>query len=84
MKLTDKIVKKFGVDKVLHFMGGALITAICAIFGFTGAIVGASAAIILSFVKEAVFDTEFDRADLAAGCLGAVVAFGIAALILLL
>lgn len=28
MKLIDNILKKFGVDKILHFLVGALATAI--------------------------------------------------------
>lgn len=38
MKLTDLIVKIFGSDKVMHFLGGAWIVALATPFGWWGSI----------------------------------------------
>lgn len=69
MKFTDKLVTKFGVDKMLHFLVGAWITANFSIYGWYGLILGFIITIILSLIKEIV-DTIFDINDIVAATLG--------------
>ena len=68
MKLTDKIVKKFGHDKLLHFLVAAWVVSVCSLYG-----VGCIAWIIiilLSIIKEKIFDDYSDIKDIIAGALG--------------
>ena len=75
MKFIDNIVNKFGADKVMHFLGGALLTAFFAFFGFYPAIAGVIVTAVVSFVKEAFFDEKFDASDMYAALLGSVIVF---------
>ena len=40
MKIIDDIVKKFGVDKILHFLGGGWITSAFSPIGWWGILIG--------------------------------------------
>ena len=71
MKLTNKIIERYGADKVLHFCVCGWIVSICCVFNMTGMWVGIFAAIALSVLKE-LLDDEADWHDLLAGILGAV------------
>lgn len=73
MKLTDKIVRRFGEDKVMHFLLCGLIEAICCFFGVGGMLWGLVAVLSLSAVKEALDDT-IELGDIIAGLLGGIVA----------
>lgn len=87
MKFIDKIVGKFGTDKLLHFAFGGWVAGMFSLFGWYGILAGFIASLVLSFVKEAFFDSKFDSKDLIAGTFGAltsVAVFGIIFLISLL
>lgn len=84
MKLQDDILTRYGVDKALHFLVGALIVALASVAGLlffrgTGLIVGALAAIlvtfILSYYKEKRLDERYDVLDIKAAMLGAGLTF---------
>ena len=71
MKLTDKLVEKFGHDKLLHFLVAAWVVSVCSLYG-----VGCIAWIIiilLSIIKEKIFDDYADTKDIIAGTLGGFV-----------
>lgn len=70
MKLTDLIVNKFGSDKVMHFFGGALITALLSPFGWFGILIGFIITLILSFIKEQYLDVTFEWGDIIAAICG--------------
>lgn len=82
----NELITKIGVDKLLHFSIGGLITALLTIivvlqedyvdasiiaFPFIGLIPVA----ILSWFKEAVIDDDFSWMDILASVLGAVPVF---------
>lgn len=84
MKLQDDILARYGVDKALHFLAGALIVALASVAGLlffrgTGLIVGALTAIlvtfILSYYKEKRLDERYDVLDIKAAMLGAGLTF---------
>lgn len=70
MKLVNNIIEKFGIDKVLHFFGGAWIVSMFSPIGWVGIIIGIVAMLALSFVKEIFLDEIFDIKDIFAACLG--------------
>lgn len=72
MKLTDLIVKHFGSDKVMYFLGGAWIVALATPFGWWGVLIGFIIAMLLSFAKEQWIDDNFERYNLLAAFLGCV------------
>lgn len=74
MKLTNWFVDKFGTDKMLHFMGGALMVSVLSPFGWWGVAIGFILMLILSFAKEQWFDSIFDKKDIIAATLGGIVA----------
>ena len=73
MNLTNKLVEKFGADKLLHFLLGWVIVSIGSPFGYIGIVIGIILACFLSVIKEFKLDTVKDMKDLIAGCLGAVI-----------
>ena len=73
MKLTNWFVEKFGTDKMLHFLGGALMIAVPSPLGWWGVIVGFIMMLGLSFIKERCFDSTFDKRDIIAATLGGIV-----------
>lgn len=70
MKFTDKLVEKYGADKVLHFLGGGWIVSIFTPLGWLGVILGLVLMLIVSLAKELFFDSYFDKKDIAAACIG--------------
>ena len=70
MKLTDRLVKAFGSDKLLHFFAATAASALAALFGLTALIITSAILIIASAYKEARLDTSPDYLDLAAAGLG--------------
>ena len=52
MRLTDKLVEKFGADKLLHFFVAAWLVAECKNYGIITGFFGWIAVIILSALKE--------------------------------
>ena len=73
MKLTNWFVEKFGTDKMLHFLGGALMVSVPSPFGWWGILVGFIMMLGLSFIKEQCFDSTFDKRDIIAATLGGIV-----------
>ena len=73
MNLTNKLVKKFGADKLLHFLLGWVIVSIGSPFGYIGIVIATFIACLLSVIKEYKLDAVKDMKDLIAGCLGAAV-----------
>lgn len=80
MKLINNVINEYGIDKVLHFLVGALVTAVFSIFGivffsFAGFLIATFASIlivyILAFYKEKK-DDAFDIVDIKATMLGNV------------
>jgi hypothetical protein len=69
MKIVDKIISKIGVDKVLHFLVGALVTSYGSMVGDACMWVVAVLVVILSIVKE-VLDEKVEWMDIVAGCIG--------------
>lgn len=72
MNLTNKLVEKFGADKLLHFLLGWVIVSMSAPFGYIGIIIGFILVCVLSAIKEFKLDAVKDMKDLIAGCLGAI------------
>jgi len=84
MKLTDKIVSRYGQDKVLHFLVGAWIVAQ---FDDYGIIIGLLSLVpvgVLAYAKERL-DAKADNGDIIASVVGGVcelVLFAVRSLIL--
>ena len=73
MKLTDKLVEKIGVDKLLHFFVAAWLVSECKAFGIIAGFFGWIAVIILSAVKEHFLDDEPEPMDACAAAYGGFV-----------
>lgn len=71
MKIVDKILSKIGTDKALHFLIGALATALASMTGESHMYATAIVVFVLSIGKEAL-DDKFDIWDIIAGCVGCV------------
>lgn len=72
MKIVDKIIGKIGVDKVLHFLAGALVPAYASMVNSVCMWVTAVLVVIASLCKEGL-DDKYDTKDIIAGCIGCVV-----------
>lgn len=72
MKLTDKLVEKIGVDKMLHFFVAAWLVSECKAYGVAPMLLGFVAVILFSVVKECVLDKTVDYKDLLCSILGGV------------
>lgn len=70
MKLTDWFVNRFGTDKMLHFLVGALIVSMLSYFGWLGIIGATILVFVLSIIKEKYLDTFFDKGDIKSAMLG--------------
>lgn len=84
MKLTDKLVNKFGYDKLLHFFIAAWLVSECKAFGIIAAFFGWIVVIILSAVKEHFFDDEPEPMDACAAAYGGFVPLAIGVLQMIL
>lgn len=69
--MVDKFLAKIGIDKALHFLVGALITAYGSMLGVHYVWASIPFVVFLSFYKE-FMDKEFDIKDIIAGVLGSV------------
>ena len=72
MNLTNKLVEKFGADKLLHFLLGWVIVSMGSPFGYIGIVIGTILACVLSVIKEFKLDAVKDMKDLIASVLGVV------------
>lgn len=70
MKLTDKLVEKVGADRLLHFFVAAWVVAECKAYGIEAGCIAWITVVILSVIKEKVFDKHIDAKDIFAGALG--------------
>lgn len=88
MKALTNLINKVGIDKVLHFVIGALLNALLYPFGREYTIIGIMAVFMLSCVKETIDSYEdgnkCDWWDIAAGTIGAACMCGYFYLIQLL
>ena len=80
MRLINNVIDEYGIDKVLHFLVGALVTAVISIFGivffgFVGFLIATFISVlvvyILAFYKEKK-DSVFDITDIKATMFGNV------------
>lgn len=72
MKIVNKLLSKIGVDKLLHFLIGALATALASMISESHMYTTAIVVLCLSIGKEGL-DEKFDIWDIIAGCVGCVV-----------
>lgn len=87
MEIINKIINKFGNDKVLHFLTGGLI---CSFITFVvilqeqnlsyidkiaSVLTGTIDVFVLSFIKEVIIDTDFNWKDILASIIGCVPIF---------
>ena len=70
MKILNKLASYIGVDKILHFLVGALIVAQFEIFEWYWVLIAIGIVAVLSVVKE-FLDSEFDWKDIFAAMCGA-------------
>lgn len=75
MKLTDSLIKKFGQDKLLHFVVAGWLTQIATLAGWPYALVTMIIIVVLSYFKEVRWDNTCDFKDLYAALLGCLIAF---------
>lgn len=73
MRFTNKIVERFGADKVMHFAVCGWVESICCFFGIGGMMWGVLVVFATSVIKELI-DGIFDWRDIIAGMLGGMVA----------
>mgnify|MGYP003424817653 FL=1 len=71
MKIINKLVERYGADKLLHYAVGGWLTAICSLFGWIGLLAGFILVVVLSFIKERL-DDKRDKKDILAGVLGSL------------
>lgn len=84
--MLDKFINKVGVDKILHFCVGAIISfcfsnvvmlqeGTIGIDNLWFAIIGIIVTMILECVKEFIIDVKPDKKDILATFLGAILVF---------
>ena len=74
MKITDKLIDKFGSDKLLHFLVAGWLTQIATLLGFPCTIIVICLILLFSIIKEKLWDSTFDLKDIYAAILGSFVA----------
>lgn len=72
MNLTNKLVEKFGEDKLLHFLLGWVIVSIGTPFCYIGIYIGIIVVGILSIIKEYKSDCINTTKNVIASFLGAL------------
>ena len=72
MKLMNKLVEKFGADRLLHFFVAAWIVAECKSYGVAPMLLGFVVIVFLAVVKEYVLDKTGDYKDILCSMLGGV------------
>lgn len=69
MEIVNKLLGKIGVDKVLHFLVGALVTSYGSMVGDACMWVAVVLVVVCSIAKE-VLDDKVEWMDIVAGCIG--------------
>lgn len=77
MKFTDKLVEKIGYDKLLHFLVAAWIVSACLLYGTGVGCIAWIVIVILSIIKEKIFDNYLDARDIFAGVLGGFISLSL-------
>ena len=72
MKLTDRLVEKVGVDKLLHFFVAAWLVSECKAYGVAPMLLGFVVIVLLAIVKECVLDNTGDYKDVLCSMIGGV------------
>lgn len=76
MKLTDKLVEKFGYDKMVHFLVAMVLAMLPGITeSLLISIIVFIIVIVLCLIKEYELDNYVDKKDLKSGICGAIVGF---------
>ena len=75
MKFTNKLVEKFGVDKLLHTAIAGWAISLSSYFGLLAMIVITLIIITLSIVKERHWDDHADWDDFYAAILGMLISW---------
>jgi hypothetical protein len=70
MRLTDKLVEKVGVDKLLHFFVSAWVVSECKAYGIGVGCIAWVVVVLLAFVKEKWLDDFLDAKDMLWSALG--------------
>jgi len=89
--MFNNIINKIGVDKILHFLVGAVITFtinVLTIFqeGIINnvsiglSVIGVIVATIAAVLKECIIDEQIDKKDIIATVIGAIFAFIVCAI----
>ena len=71
MKIVDKLLNKISIDKVLHFLVGALLVSIGSMINEIAMFISMCLLYIMSIIKESV-DEKFDVKDLMYSLYGGV------------
>lgn len=77
MKLTDKLVNKFGADKLLHFLIAAWIVSEAKIYGIAAMLITAVIVLLLSVIKEVKLDGYASADDILATMCGCITSIGL-------
>lgn len=81
MKLQDRLIDKYGIDKVLHFICGALIVELVTMCGvlyadfegcFIGSLIGMVVVYLISIIKEKWLDDYYDQLDIEYAMMGSI------------
>lgn len=64
MELTNKLIEKVGVDKLLHFLVTAWLVAEAKVYGIVTTIIVFLLIVILGIIKEKKLDLNSDYSDL--------------------
>lgn len=73
MEFTDHMIKKYGVDKLMHNAYGGWFVAICGLIHIWAALGGFIALLCASMYKERKLDDARDPKDTAAACVGGII-----------
>ena len=64
------LIEKYGMDKLLHFLGGAWVTSLFTPLGWYGVVVGVVMTAVVSVFKEMCLDQSSDKMDIVAAVIG--------------
>lgn len=84
MKLTDKLISKYGADKLLHFTVSSLIVSYFSLINIYCAIISFIIILIMSYIKEKYLDNNFDKKDIIAAIFGGLLSIIIKLIIIII